>query len=275
MILEMIRALFFDLDGTLLTSGRRISPATLAALEQCRCLGIRVFVATARPPLLQRMLDLAPAEAHVIADGGVFYNGGCIVCGDRRHYTTIDPSAVQLCLNALAGRPEVNLAIQMPAELHSFRFPLPEADTRLWGVGPESILPFETAGSHHPAVKIVVFSPVAVLPELRLELGETLRDVAGVYLTGRPGGFQAVEVVAREVNKKLAADRILDWCGISPDEVAVFGDDTNDMEMLAGFRHSVAMGNASPEVRSVARYVTRGNDEDGIPYALSKMLGVL
>lgn len=271
-----IRALFFDLDGTLLTSGGRISPGTLAALDVCHLRGIRVFVATARPPLLQRMLSLTPAEERAIADGGVFYNGGCIRCEGRREYIVIDPGGVQQCLEVLDGRPEVNVAIQLRGELHAFRHLLPEAQLNLWGVDTSSLVPFGAeAADLHGAVKMVVFSPVEALPGLRRELGEALEGAASVYLTGRPGGFQAVEIVAKEANKKLAADRILGWCGISPDEVAVFGDDTNDVEMLAGYRHSVAMANAGPEVQAAARYVTLGNDEDGIPYALAQFLAVL
>jgi hydroxymethylpyrimidine pyrophosphatase-like HAD family hydrolase len=234
----MIRALFFDLDGTLLTSGRRISPGTLAALDECHRRGIRVFVATARPPLLQGMLGLTPAEARAIADGGVFYNGGCILCEGRREYTVIDAGAVQQCLEALDRYPQVNVAIQMRAELHAFRFPLPETQLTLWGVESTALLPLGAeAANSQGAVKMVVFSPVEVLPELRRELGEALAGGAGVYLTGRPGGFQALEIIAKEANKRLAADRILSWCGIGADEVAVFGDDTNDIDSrLAGDR---------------------------------------
>lgn len=51
----MIRALFLDLDGTLLTSGKAISAENRTALAQCRANGIQVFPATARSPMLDRM----------------------------------------------------------------------------------------------------------------------------------------------------------------------------------------------------------------------------
>ena len=270
----MIKALFLDLDGTLLTSAGRISPVTLRALERCRSLGIRVFTATARPPRLQRMLGLTPSEAAVIADGGVFYNGGCILCDGRREYTPIDPSVVQLCLDALNARPDVNYALQLPSELHACRHPLPEESLQLWGITRDDLLPVEAA-SAHPVIKFVVFSPAGALPGLHDELLRVAGHGAGVYLTGRPGGFRAVEVVSRLANKKLAAEQVLAWCGIDSDEAAVFGDDANDAEMLAGFRHSVAMGNASAEIRSLAAHTTLSNDDDGIAYALSRLLGVI
>jgi hydroxymethylpyrimidine pyrophosphatase-like HAD family hydrolase len=57
--------------------------------------------------------------------------------------------------------------------------------------------------------------------------------------------------------------------------VIVFGDDIPDVGMLRTFSHSVAMGNSSNEVKSVAKYVTLSNDEDGIAYALERYFGII
>jgi hydroxymethylpyrimidine pyrophosphatase-like HAD family hydrolase len=55
--IEMIRALFFDFDGTLLDSKNKIPPKTLEALKICRKKGIYIFPTTGRPPLLKEMLQ--------------------------------------------------------------------------------------------------------------------------------------------------------------------------------------------------------------------------
>lgn len=57
----MIRALFFDLDGTLLTSRKTLADSTRAALRQCQKQGIRIFLVTARAPLLDKMLGWTEA----------------------------------------------------------------------------------------------------------------------------------------------------------------------------------------------------------------------
>lgn len=72
------------------------------------------------------------------------------------------------------------------------------------------------------------------------------------------------------VNKKL-----IDLCGFDQDEVAVFGDDYNDIEMLKGFKHSIAMGYACDEVKRCAGHITLGNDEEGIYYALNNILKLI
>ena len=52
----MIKAVFFDLDGTLLSDRKTISPVNRKALRHLREKGIKVFLATARSPMLDRML---------------------------------------------------------------------------------------------------------------------------------------------------------------------------------------------------------------------------
>lgn len=81
--------------------------------------------------------------------------------------------------------------------------------------------------------------------------------------------------MSKAINKKLAVDRVIELCNLNRREVAVFGDDYNDIEMLKGFMHSVAMGNASDEVKRCARFVTLGNDEEGIHHALSNIFKLI
>lgn len=93
---ELIKALFFDLDGTLLTSSRKLSDKTKTVLKKCREVGIKVFTATARPPLLSKMLNLTTEEEEIIQDGGIFYNGGCICYNNKKLYTFLFASIKKL-----------------------------------------------------------------------------------------------------------------------------------------------------------------------------------
>lgn len=84
----MIKALFLDLDGTLLNSERIISRQTRLTLEKCKESGIKLFIATARPPLLDRML-LWDENTLSLFDGGAYYNGGCIEIEEQKDYQFI------------------------------------------------------------------------------------------------------------------------------------------------------------------------------------------
>ena len=57
---------------------------------------------------------------------------------------------------------------------------------------------------------------------------------------------------------------------LSPDQVMAVGDQENDQAMLEVAGFPVAMDNASPELKEIAKVVTRSNDESGVAYALRK-----
>lgn len=63
-------------------------------------------------------------------------------------------------------------------------------------------------------------------------------------------------------------DSVLRHFHASKDQAFGFGDSMNDMEMLKACGHSIAMGNAAPEVKGTADYITDDFDHDGIYNAL-------
>jgi hypothetical protein len=87
------RALFFDLDGTLLDSRKSVSPLTLAALKRLNAGGIGTYVATARPLHIDRQLRLAAMGAEFLLQG-VFMNGAVTRIDDRCEYAFIDSGGV-------------------------------------------------------------------------------------------------------------------------------------------------------------------------------------
>jgi len=278
-----IRALFFDLDGTLLTSSKTLADSTVAALRECRRAGITIHAATARPPTVERQLSLPPDQmALVTRDGGVFLNGALVKVHGRSLYRFLPAAAVRAMIDAALPRPEVNIALQLSGERHAFRYPLPGDDYRLWGMRglrePDCVQ-FPGPGETLDAVaKVVLFDAVDGIRRA-IDLGslyEALRSRIGhearLYLTDNGSVLQAM---GAEVTKKSGIDIAVRSAGLSAGEVAVFGDDVNDREMLAAFPHSVAMANADPETRAAAAHVTRGNDEDGISHALRGILRVL
>ena len=76
------------------------------------------------------------------------------------------------------------------------------------------------------------------------------------------------DVVQRGMNKAVGLQELLDQLGFTCNEVAAFGDNYNDIEMLKLAGTAVAMGNAVDEVKQLADYVTSSTDQDGIARAL-------
>ena len=68
--------------------------------------------------------------------------------------------------------------------------------------------------------------------------------------------------------KATALKALSEKLGLSQAEVMALGDAANDLEMLAFAEHSVAMGNATDEVKAICRYETTTNNEAGVAKAI-------
>ena len=78
------------------------------------------------------------------------------------------------------------------------------------------------------------------------------------------GGY---DIVNADVNKWTGIEKMIEYYGILPEETAAIGDAENDIEMLQNSGFSIAMGNASDEVKKSAQYVTAHVDANGLANA--------
>ena len=76
------------------------------------------------------------------------------------------------------------------------------------------------------------------------------------------------DIIPKGSSKQVGVDRMLDYFGISLEESMAFGDGGNDVLMLKHVGIGVAMGNAGDELKSIADFVTKDVDDEGIAYAL-------
>ena len=178
---------FFDLDGTLLNGQKCLSPANAAALQACRAKGLQLFLATARPPLLERMLGWGPAVLQLF-DGGVYCNGACIQLKRQTRYIHLPPSVVDACMDAAAAYPGLNIALQMEQGRHAFRYPLADFAYAPWGLEPPDVVPIGKDCAGH-TIKILLFyenlvdSVTPLPPSLASSLEALCRPHAQFYWT--------------------------------------------------------------------------------------------
>lgn len=79
---------------------------------------------------------------------------------------------------------------------------------------------------------------------------------------------EVFEILAKGVSKADALKNLMAKLGIGGEEVMAIGDGLNDLNMMDVVGFPVAMGNAESEVKEVAKYVSKTNDEDGVAYAI-------
>ena len=261
----MIKALFFDLDGTLLNSRKEISPVTRMTLMGCKEKGIKLFIATARPPFLNRM-GILDDEVLSLFDGGSYYNGGCIVIGEKKTYTAISDDIVQETIECVCRESSANIALQLEKEKHAFRFPLEDKGYLTWGVSAQEAMSLNQIKGMK-TVKILIFysNLVDSVTPIETELVEALEGLctgtAQFYLTDKG---KCVQIMAKDVNKASSIEKIRDFLGFDKGEIVVFGDDANDIEMLRECGIGVAVANAINEAKAVADHICDSNDNDGV-----------
>lgn len=80
-----------------------------------------------------------------------------------------------------------------------------------------------------------------------------------------------IEICSKGWSKREGLKKLCELLHITPKQVAALGDSENDYEMIQWAGTGIAMENASPKVKSVAQYVTKSNEEDGVLYALKHL----
>jgi hydroxymethylpyrimidine pyrophosphatase-like HAD family hydrolase len=81
-----------------------------------------------------------------------------------------------------------------------------------------------------------------------------------------------LEIFSPDVNKLTMLQHVCAMHHIDTMRVVAIGDGLNDVELVGGVGLGIAMGNASPPVREVARRVTAGHDADGVAVAIRHVL---
>jgi Cof subfamily protein (haloacid dehalogenase superfamily) len=263
-----------DLDGTLLTSDGEVSPRTRAALTACWDAGIPVVGVTGRGP---RLLDSVRG-----ALGGrgiaVLAQGGFVVDLERDEVLRTvglpreQATAVIERIEAVAG--ELIIAVEDAAEQgevhsplrvqHGFDWPYPE---------PAHLLPRHQVLPTGAVLKVFLRSQSLGQDEL-LARARAVVEPAQAEVTHAGLGF--IEVLPPGITKATGLAVALERLGADLGGVLVFGDMPNDVPMLeavvrAGGR-AVAVANAHPSVRAVARELTSGHDADGVARYLEAVL---
>jgi len=272
----MIKALFFDLDGTLLNSQKRVPDSAVEALGKCREKGIKIFSSTARSDRLDTTLGWTERENDLF-DGGVFCNGACVRAFGKTEYIFLDADDVAACVETVGEFRDVHMSLHMEDTLHAFNHELPREVWGPWGVTEMNLLPLESSCFTHTMKILVYYNGLVEFDgdPLPTELFEQIKENcpnSTVYLSD---GGRTIQLAPKGMSKFIAIEKLRTRLGLEKDEVAAFGDDVNDIEMLSNHPHSIAMGNANPRVKEIAAFTTKTNDEDGIAYAIKQYLKLI
>jgi Cof subfamily protein (haloacid dehalogenase superfamily) len=255
-----------DVDGTLVTNDKVLTDRSRAAVAQLGAAGIGFSIVSARPPFGLGML-IEPLGLQLPIGA---YNGGALVMPDL---TVLE----QQLLSPETAREAIALLRSFAVDIWVFsgdRWLVETPDGTYVQLEERTIRTRPTLVArledHVDAVgKIVGVSGnfdhlAACEPVVR----RTLRASASVvrsqayYLDLTPPG----------TNKGVVVDALARRLGIPATEIATIGDGDNDVAMFRRSGFSIAMGNASPEVKRLASAATLSNQEDGFATAVEQLI---
>ena len=256
----MIKALFLDIDGTLVSfNTHRVPPSTIAALEQAKARGVRIFIATGRTTLL--INNLCELQERNLIDGYVTLNGSYCIIGKQVVYKGAIPTGdVRAMLDFCTGRQRPCIVVAEHNLCVCNHQPI--VDKLFHDFLKVDYLPRRTVDEALQMGDIFQLTPFIDEEQER----EIMSRLPGCESGRWYPAF--TDVTARGNNKQKGIDEIIRPLGIRVDETMAFGDGGNDIPMLRHAGIGVAMGNAADEVKAAAKYVTTSVDEDGISKAL-------
>lgn len=250
--MKKIRIAFFDIDGTLVTFGRRtLTEAMTGTLLALQKRGIRIVIATGRP------LIRVPQYAGVHFDAFLAFNGSCLADRDR-HIFSRRPIPKKDVLRILDNTKALHHPIVVSGE----------TDMLANGTEPDLDEYFRLSGQVVPeradfgdyVQREPIYQMMAAVR--RPEYDAVLEGAAGAAIAA--WWDRAVDIIPKKSGKDTGVREICRYFHLSPEEAIAFGDGGNDVPMLQAVGTGVAMGNAGDAVKAAVRYQCPSVQDEGI-----------
>ena len=249
-----IKAIFFDIDGTLLshTTGS-VPESTIRALKKVRENGISTVIATGRDINELKKLPLDGLEF----DGYLTLNGNICLDHDLKMFAgnEIDPGEVEILVNIFkAGK--------LP-------FVLIGEEKRYINYVDDVVI--RTQLSTHGTIPDIgeyqgekIYQCIAFVDQGTRKKLDALLDKCIIMSWNDTG----IDIIAKTGGKDAGIQKFLDKKKLSRKQTMAFGDGENDAPMINYVEIGVAMGNGKPALKEIADYVTDDIDNEGIEKAL-------
>lgn len=266
----MYKLIALDMDGTLLTTDKKVSERTEAAIKAAEAKGVKIVLASGRPLVgLNRYLEeleLIKGEDYVLS-----FNGGLV----QNTKTAEIVSKVSLKGSDLKYIYEISKELNI--NIHAFsakeglitpkhsQYTYHEAEINGIDI---NIKDFNEVDDEEDIIKVMMIDPQEILDPAIEKLPKEVYEKYSVF---KSSPF-FLEFTHKEVDKGLGLKKLGEYLGIKKEEIIACGDAGNDLSMVKYAGLGVAMDNAVAEVKEASDYITASNDEDGIAQVIEKFI---
>jgi len=260
----------FDLDGTLLNRDHQLSARAIASVKMVAAAGLTVLLATGRMTgAVKNHLEKLGTPGLVVSHNGALVKD--LKTEQIYYHDTVPQNVVAKLLKLLEGKETVvhfnfddhiYLTLSNPySDLYSqeLEVSLTYADIKYLEGEPTSVLLMDSKDALNRVLTAVI---------------NQFQGQFDYVMAPWQGDVWRLQFLAANTSKGKSVLQVAKRLGVKPEEIISFGDSYNDMEMIQYTGLGVAMGNAVPELKQVADFVTLSNHEDGVAVVLEALLGV-
>lgn len=265
----MYKLIAMDMDGTLLNEKKQISEKTREAIMKAKEKGVKIVLASGRPlEGIERYLEeleLKSGEDYVLS-----FNG-CLVQNTVTKQTIMKKTLKGRDLHYL-----YEISKNIGVNIHAFSkmgcitptlTKYSEVEGNINGI-PVHVITYNEVDEAEDITKIMMVDEAEVLEQAIKNLPE---EVYKRYTVVRSAPY-FLEFLNKEGNKGAGVKALAEHLGITEQEIICVGDAGNDLHMIEYAGLGVAMGNAFEEVKEIADYITKSNEEDGIVEVIEKFI---
>ncbi|MDR0424183.1 MAG: Cof-type HAD-IIB family hydrolase [Clostridiales Family XIII bacterium] len=267
-----IKLIALDLDKTLLNSEGKLSEGNRKALVRAIEAGIIVVPATGRakstvPP---EILDLG-ARYLICGNGALIFD----IPGGKKLYEKLIPAEGLERMKPFLD--DTSFMKEAFYEGVPYTDEIYYSDMARFGVSGDFLEYYKASRSpvkdlaafiEERKDSIEVINMIFADGRRKASVWKSLEEIDIIEVTTSLG-FN-LEVGARGMSKASAMSALCGILGIEPSQALSCGDNDNDASMLEFAGIGVAMGNATPNAKAAADFVTKTNDEDGVAFAIEK-----
>ncbi len=262
--------LVLDIDGTLTTSEKKVTDITKKAILDTIKRGHSVILASGRPTAgimhVAKEIKLDEYGGYILS-----FNGAKVINARTLEVifqNTIPAELIPEIYNAaieekvgiisyddthiIAGTP-IDKYIEKEGKINNL--PIKEVDNFVEYI-------------NYPINKCLMTGDPDYLAEVEVRMKEKFGDTLSIY---RSEPF-FLEIMPQNVDKATSLAKLLDYLGMSREQMISCGDGYNDLTMIEYAGLGVAMGNAQYVVRKASDFITLTNDEDGVAHVIDKFM---
>jgi len=262
------KLLALDMDGTVLTEGKKINEKTLAAIRQAMELGVIVTIATGRS---WQALEQYPELLELIECPIIVYNGGMVISTDGKDIL------FQQCLSAEAALEVVGYGREYGAIQYLWSDEKLYVDGTLAQIGryieevgtKYTMLEDPEPLAKHGITKVLWSGEPHEIAAYQEKLRGVIQAKDMHFFTSSPW---YLEFMDHRTSKGTTLARFAEHFEIKAEEIIAVGDGMNDVTMVEYAGLGIAMANGAEPLKAVADFITGTNEEDGVAQVIERFI---